>query len=434
MTTDGGWRELRPPPRPAAVRASPFARLTLTQALSVAGDTLVTMALAGSLFFSISPNAARGRVTLSLVLTMAPFAVVAPFLGPVIDRSRGGRRVMVVGSCIGRAIAAYVMARVLHQLLLFPAAFTTLVLSKGYFVARTALVPAAVQSDDELVEANAKLSIVGVLAGLAAAVPGVVALRLLDARWALYLAVAVFVVAGVAGARLEDARDAGPAGGEPRGRSRDAAPHPADATTDRARPAGQAKTSVVNDLGISTAAVAMALLRAIVGFLTFLVAFGFRHLGAPSWWFGIVLATSYGGALASSLIAPPLRRAVREETLIGAGLVAVTVSCAVIGRLHGPLWAAAVAAVVGTASGVAKLAFDALVQRDAPAHLHGRSFARFEAGFQIAWVAGALLPVVVATPLSRGYDVMAVATFLAAVAYVVARRALRRSEVRPTLA
>src|SRR5687767_8894279 len=109
---DGGWRPLVPPGRGGAASrpAPPFRALASTHAFAMAGDTLVTMALAGSLFFSISPDDARGRVALSLVVTMAPFAVVAPLLGPAIDRSRKGRRAMVVLSCLGRAAACLVMA------------------------------------------------------------------------------------------------------------------------------------------------------------------------------------------------------------------------------------------------------------------------------------------------------------------------------------
>lgn len=438
MTAEGGWRDLQPPARPVSLESSPFTRLTVTHALSVAGDTLVTMALAGSLFFSISPNAARGKVTLSLVLTMAPFAVVAPFLGPAIDRSRRGRRFMVVGSCLGRAVVGYLMARVLHELWLFPAAFAALVLSKAYAVAKTSLVPAAVTSDDELVEANAKLAIVGVLAGFAAAVPGVVALKLLGAQWALYLSAVIFVAAGVFGVRVEDTRAArpvgpnrAPVGGPIAGAGAEARAAPeTEAEAEPTPPAVEHRPG--QDVAISSAAAAMALLRALVGFLTFLVAFGFRHRGAPSWWFGVVLAASMAGSLLASGLAAPIRRVVREEALIGACLAVVAVASVVIARLHGALWAAAAAAVVGTAASLAKLAFDALVQRDAPAHAQGRSFARFEAGFQMAWVTGALLPVVVTTPLSRGYDVMAVAAFLATIAYVGVRRLIRRASLNPS--
>src|SRR5687767_9093321 len=176
---------------------SAFARLATTHALSAAGDSLVAIALAGSLFFDISPGAARGRVALSLLLTMAPFAVVAPLLGPAIDRWRHSRRWMVTVAGAGRAVTALLMARYIDDLLLFPAAFTTLVLSKGYAVARSSLVPSAVDSDHELVEANAKLAIGSALAGFAAAVPGIALLRLLDGRWTLRLAAAVFLVAAV---------------------------------------------------------------------------------------------------------------------------------------------------------------------------------------------------------------------------------------------
>lgn len=387
----------------------------------MAGDTLVTLALAGSVFFSISPTAARGRVALSLLLTMAPFAVVAPFLGPAIDRSTRGRKAMVVGSCLGRSVACVAMARVLGGLLLFPAAFAVLVLSKAYSVSRSALVPAAVRNDDELVEAGAKLAITGVLAGFVASVPGVLLLRFLSSSWTLALAALVFLAAAASGLRLPAfAPAAGAAGGR---RHR-------DASTDAARPplpltAAPASSAAVR-WRLTAAAVAMALLRAEVGFLTFLVAFGFRRSGAPSWWFGVVLAASMGSTLAGNAIAPRARAAVAEERIIVGSLVLVAVVGFTTARLDGRLWAAVVAAAVGLAAGASKLAFDALVQRDAPAQEHGRSFARFEAGFQLVWVVGALLPVVVVTPLRQGYDVLGVASLAAAVAAVAAVVAERR--------
>ena len=70
----------------------------------MAGDTLITIALADSLFFSIRPGAARGKVLLYLLLTMAPFAVVGPLLGPALDRSRTGRRTVVILSAASRAL------------------------------------------------------------------------------------------------------------------------------------------------------------------------------------------------------------------------------------------------------------------------------------------------------------------------------------------
>src|SRR3954463_632352 len=157
VATDTGWRPLQKPDRapgsPAAT-ATPFSKLAVAHLLSARGDALVTLALAGTLFFSISPNAARGRVALSLILTIAPFAIVAPFLGPAIDRLQGGRRFIILGTALGRVVSCLFMAAAVHSLLLFPAAFFTLVFSKAHAVAKSALVPAVVRSDEELIEAN----------------------------------------------------------------------------------------------------------------------------------------------------------------------------------------------------------------------------------------------------------------------------------------
>lgn len=395
-----GWRELRPPAE-GARPPSTFARLTRTHALAMAGDTAITLALAGSLFFSISPSAARGRVALSLVLTMAPFAVVAPFLGPAIDRSRRGRRLMVVGSCGLRAVGCLAMAQVLDGLLLFPAAFSVLVLSKAYSVAKSSLVPATVRDDDELVEANAKLAITGVVAGFLSAGPAVLLLRFAGPEWTLAWAALLFVGAAASALQL---------------------PTPIRSVK-VVRPSGSVDLHRTS-LGLVAAAVVMALLRAEVGFLTFLVAFGFRRADAPSWWFGVVLAASMAATLAGSALAPRVRRTLSEERILVVALGLVALAGLGFARLEGPLWAAAVAAGVGLAAGGAKLAFDALVQRDAPDDEQGRSFARFEAGFQLVWVVGALLPVMVATPLRQGFDVLGVSSFAAFVAYVVASRHL----------
>ncbi|MFM7258400.1 MAG: MFS transporter, partial [Acidimicrobiaceae bacterium] len=63
--------------------------------LIACGEAAFAIALADSLFLSISPDAARSRVLLFLAMSLAPFAIVAPFIGPVIDRIPGGRRITV---------------------------------------------------------------------------------------------------------------------------------------------------------------------------------------------------------------------------------------------------------------------------------------------------------------------------------------------------
>jgi MFS family permease len=390
VPSGSGWQPLR-----RGGTAEPFARLARAHALSSAGDTLVAVGLAGSLFFSISPDAARTRVALYLVLTMAPFAVVAPFLGPMVDRQRGGRRRMVVASLALRCVLCLLMADHVDGLLLFPLAFATLVLGKAYGVARASLVPVLVADETELVQANAKLTLVSGVVGFIVSVPAVGLLQL-GAGWVLLLAAVVFGVGAVVALQIPAAR-----------------PSPPRTTEEKAELRG-AK--------VLLAASAMAVLRATSGSLAFLLAFSLRKEGAPAWWFGVILAASAVGALLGAAIAPPLRRWVREERILLGSLIAVSLASVAALQIGGREAAALLAAFVGIAASAGRLCFDAIVQRDAPEADHARSFARFETRFQLAWVLGAIVPVAWTMPRSYGYGIIAVVTTVASATYLTGRR------------
>jgi hypothetical protein len=404
--TDAGWEPLRRPARhrqPGGLSRSPFSRLAIVHMLAVAGDTFVTMALAGSLFFSISPQAARGKVALYLLLTVAPFAVVAPLLSPVIDRSRGGRRALIIAGAASRAIVCLSMSTHLNGLLLFPEAFAVLVLSKMHMVVKSALVPNTVSAEGELVAANSRLAVLSVLAGFVAAIPGVIVLKVgfLGAPWVVRLAALAFAATAIAGFRLTR-----PAAGE-----------------DRLPPVaiGEAELHVPS---VRMAATAMGVLRAVVGFLTFLIAFTFRHDDAPAWWFGVALAASMVGSFAGAALAPGLRKRLAEERILQGSLVLVVVAGLAGAWLGGLPAAALAAAAVGVAAAAGKLAFDSIVQRDAPDAVRGRTFARFETRFQLAWVAGAALPVAVSIPSGVGMGVLALISAIALSSYLAALRAV----------
>lgn len=414
---------------PGAFIVSPFARLARTHSLLVAGDTLIALALAGSLFFSIDPNDARWRVGLYLVLTMAPFAVVAPLIGPTLDRVMGGRRWMIIGSGAVRALVALFMIRYLDSLLLFPAAFLMLVLGKGYHVAKSATVPSTVKTDEELVEANSKLSLLSGISGAIAVVPGGLALWLGGSQWVAGLAALAFAAATVVGLKL-----------------------PSSVVAEE--PADEAERAELRGGGILLAASAMGLLRGLVGFLTFLVAFELRgtheqpfvgeygsqvgsrtrellgeaattiSTGHPTWHFGVAAAMAGIGAPLGAIITPRLRRTVPEELILVSALVLVVIS-GTLASLYGGLFGAAVAAFsVGLAASGGKLAFDSILQRDAPDANRGRSFARFETRFQLIWVFGAALPVLFPIPGRLGYLMIAMGAAFAAGSYLVGRRFL----------
>ena len=411
MSVDNGWQPLAVPRRRTGANVfvvTPFTRLARTHAAAVAGDTLIALALAGSLFFDISPTDARSKVALYLALTMAPFAVVAPLIGPVLDRARGGRRLMVIAGNALRAVLCLLMMRDLDSLALFPEAFVILVLAKSYHVAKSAIVPTVVRSDDELVEANSRLAFLSGVMGFVAAVPGLAVIALWGSEGVLVLASGVFAVAAVFGLRIPATQVA------------------ADHTSETER-------HELRGGGIILAASAMGLLRGIVGFLAFLVAFALRTDGAPTWQFGLLLGASGVGSLLGSLVAPALRRNGTSEERIIQVVLAVTGAAGVLAAWAGGLVAATVlAAVIGMAASCGKLAFDSVVQRDAPDANRGRSFARFETRFQLTWVVGAFIPVVVPIPLQAGFLVITVVAVFALFSYVAGLRALARGQM-PTV-
>src|SRR5436190_4182749 len=382
---------------------SPFARLALTHALAIGADTLVAVALAGSIFFSATLAAARPKVLLYLGITMVPFAVVAPVMGPALDRTKGGRRFMVALFALGRAALCLFMANHLKSLLFYPAAFGTLALSKGYLVAKSALVPAVVPDETALVEANSRLALIAVLAGVALGPLGAGIQTLLGAHWVLRLAALVNLVSVVAAFRIPRAARTAP-------------------------PAEPIEQAELHAASIRLAATAMAVLRAAVGFLTFLAAFDLKRSGARSWLFGLVIGAGAFGGFLGALIAPRLRRVVREETILVASLLFPAVVTLFGARAFGNTAIAVVACAISVGAASGRLAFDSLVQRDAPEAARGRTFAKFETRFQLAWVAGGFIPAAIPDlPGRLGFLLLAVVMAFFGLSYLAAVRTSRPS-------
>jgi hypothetical protein len=429
---------------------TPFGRLALTHVVLTAGDTLVTVSLAGSLFFkNISTSEARSNVVLFLLLTSAPFAVVAPFLGPILDRSRGARRAIVVLSAACRAAMALVMVKGLSNLLVFPEAFTMLVLSKAYLITKGSLVPMVVGSEtragagsadsgDELAVANARLGLLASLAGFAASLPAIAVLKLLNAGWVLRLDFLVFVVGAVLAFRLPIARTAqgtwdrvaAPAQSSPAPGS---VPPATRVTWNEETPLGALGPRVNTHPEVILALSAMSILKGLMGFVTFLLAFALKgsHTHHNPVWYGFMLAATVAGTLVGVMLVPRARKLLTEPQLIAVSIWAVALAGGLAALVGDIVIQALVAFVIGVAGSAAKPAFDALVQRYVPPAAQGRAFARFETRLQLVWVLGALLPVVVTLPLGAGDIVIAAAAAVSGVSYLTSRRALRHRWVAP---
>lgn len=369
---------------PPVRMAPPFRRLTWLQLAHAAADAAVAVALADTLFFSVPTGDARDKVALYLGVTMAPFAVLSPFVGPLLDARRGAYRIALVGAASGRALLAALLASRTERVELYPLAFGLLVLSRVHGVSRSALVPELLKPGRSLVGANAWLAVVSVVGAALGAGAAAGLNRLGGSALSLWAAAAIFAAATVPAARLPGA---GPGS--------------------RRRSPVEGDWRSLLSARLVAGGVAMAANRATVGFLTFLLVFLLRAEGEKASGYAVVLGATAVAGFAGSALAPALRAVLRESSLLLASLAAMAGSA---------LWAASgyrlgsvatVAATVGFASAAARLGFDSLVQREAPEAVRGRTFTRYETLFQLCWVGGAGLATVVPFGASAGLRTMA---------------------------
>jgi hypothetical protein len=167
---------------------------------------------------------------------------------------------------------------------------------------------------------------------------------------------------------------------------------------------------------------AFTMVRAAVGFFVFGLAFALRRESEPAWMYAAAVALYGVGAFLGNMAAPVLRRRYGEDHLTAGSLVVLSIvaAFAALGQSR-PLVLLA-AGVLGGAASVARQGFDAMVQTHAPSATHGRTFARFETRFQLAWVLGAIAATAIRIPIRISLAIVAAALIPAAVLYL---RALR---------
>jgi Major Facilitator Superfamily len=426
-----------------------LASLIELSAAGAAGDAFVTIALAGTLFFSTSLDQARGRIALTLIITMAPFAVLAPVIGPMLDRAQQGRRYLLAGTLMARGLLCWGMVdAVLHNdvLELLPAAFGVLVLQKAYAVTRASVTPRLLPREITLVAANSRT---GMASLIASSVAGLAALGIEwvaggganGAAWVLRAGTVVYIAATALSFRVPDhvdsfdrrpeaaadhgqaatvpntgpATDAGQAGrrqdahgpggtvplGPERHRAAQGTAAQGTAAQGTAAPGRRGRASprqglrTLRQVGpvVAEAMRANVTLRAFSGFTVFFLAFLLRTVHFP----GVNDKVALGGLLAAATIGgfggTALGSALRTRRpylmtfgMLGASTV-VTAGCA----MFFGLWAAlAVALVAAFGQVLAKLALDSTVQQEIGEDIRSSAFAASETLHQLAWVCGGL--------------------------------------------
>jgi MFS family permease len=210
-----------------------------------AADAFVAVSLAGTIFFSTSLDQARGRVVLFLLVTMAPFAVLAPFIGPALDKMQQGRRYLLAGTLLARGLLCWGMsAAITSPVTLLPAAFGILVLQKAYGVARASVTPRLLPAEITLVTANARSQLIGLTASMlgGAIAAGIQATA--GAAWVLRAGTVIYLAGVALALRLPEQVDMPPAPSPtaPAGPPPTAAAGPAPATPAGSPPAASAPT------------------------------------------------------------------------------------------------------------------------------------------------------------------------------------------------
>jgi MFS family permease len=415
----------------SGARRTGLASLMELTAAGAAGDAFVTIALAGTLFFSASLDQARGRIALTLLITMAPFAVLAPLIGPMLDRAQQGRRYLLAGTLMARGLLCWGMVdAVLHNdvVALLPAAFGVLVLQKAYAVIRASVTPRLLPPEITLVTANSRTGmaslVAGSVAGLAALGISVLAGGGPDgAAWVLRVGTLVYIAATAMSFRVPehvDLFDAKPATSDPgQGATVPAAGPPgagghpgrgpggtvplesgrtpagAQDAQDQDRPPVRGGLRTLRHVGpvVAEAMRANATLRAFSGFIVFFLAFllrtvHFHGVNDKVALGGLLVAATLGGFLGTAL--GSALRSQRPDiitfSMLGAATVVTTICAAFFG-----LWAAlAVALVAAFGQVLVKLALDSTVQQEIGEEIRSSAFAASESLHQLAWVAGGL--------------------------------------------
>jgi hypothetical protein len=381
------------------------APLSLAHGLQTAGDAFVTVSLAGSLFFNVSPDASREQVLLYLVVTLAPLAVLAPLVGPAVDRFRNWPQRVGTACFLIRAVCCVLLAGSLYQLSFYAYAIVLLVASRASGVVKQALVPRLSDVDD-LVSTNARLARMSSVAGGIGAAAATAVLATAEAPAVLRVGSVLFVVAAAVIWRIR--------------------PDPAAPAAALQAPVEYAE---LHQPTVFVGSIGFAAIRGAVGFFVFTMAFTLRETSEPPWVYGAAIGVYGAGAFAGNVVTPALRRRFSEQTLV---LLAISApaSLTLVGILGvSRALLLAIAALIGLSTTLGRHAFDSILQHRAPVALRGRAGARYETWFSLAFVSGGVVATLTGLPVQAAMAVLSAIYIPALLVFVRALRTARRQEL-----
>lgn len=359
--------------------------LAVAQGIASIGDAFVGLSLAGSLFFNLSPNASRQQVLLYLLVAVAPLAVLAPLIGPTVDRFRHHRRILAASAYVLRAGFCLALAATLFRLSFFGFALGLLIAGKASGIVKQALIPMLVTDPEQLVATNARLSRTGSIIG---AIGGAAAFgleKLVEETGLLRLAAAVYLCSALVISRAL----------------------PAHPPAEQEIPPSELEYAETHSPQVVVGAIGFMAIRAAVGFYVFTLAFTLRRENESIPVYAAAVVIYGAGAVGGNLLAPILRKRFSDQQLIAIAIAAPTVPTlfGILGVSRPLLFA--IAATIGMSTTLGRHGFDSLLQHRAPAGLRGRAAARYETQFQLVWALGAVIAIPISLPVEASMAVLA---------------------------
>jgi hypothetical protein len=388
--------------------------LTWPVVANFAVDAAMAVALANTLFFAAASGESKGRVALYLLITIAPFAVIAPLIGPALDRLQHGRRVALAMSFILRTLLVVVLIANYDgatgsypSWVLYPCALGMMVLSKSFSVLRSAVTPRVLPPTIDLVRVNSRLTTFGLLGGTMVG-GGIAAgaeymFGVVHLPGALYVIVAVSLLGAALSMRIpkwvEVTAGEVPATLSYHGGSGELRRHP-----EQHKPPAEPRQPLGRN--IIAALWGNCTIKVMVGFLFLYPAFVAKSHDASGWQqlriLGVIGAAAAIGNFAGNFTAARLKLG-HPSLLVLRCAIAVTVF-ALATALTGKLMVAALATLVtSAAAAIAKASLDASLQDDLPEKSRASAFGRSESLLQLAWVTGGAIGVLVYTDLWVGF-------------------------------
>lgn len=394
------YRQARKAASAEGADESGLSRLIEMHAFNTAADAAVAISLAGSLFFQVPGSggeSSRSSVALFLVLTMVPFAFVAPLLGPLLDRVAHGRRWAIGTTMAARAFLCWILAGALasESAAMFPAALGVLVASKAYGVTRAATVPRLLPDGITLVKANGRVAMAGIV-GVCISAPVAGLLSLVGPEWVLRWAFVLFVGATILAIRLPRAVDSNAGEGSIAFRLDDqaesgSAHHQVKDSTGSPGTKGSKAFKMAMPANVTYALRANCAPKWLYGFLLMFMAFLLQAEPIGGWSPTLLIAVVAGAAGAGNFVgvtAASLLKRIRPAITVTVVMVADTAVALCATIFYSIPLLIALGFVTGVGASLAKFSLDSSIQADIPESVRSSAFARSDTVLQFAWVIG----------------------------------------------